>query len=108
MPRGRRPGIVRVAPSGRSLPRCRDAAGVRTVNNDRRCLVIDPQPTVRLGVREALADRYEVAEATPGPSAIELLPALGDFDVAIVDLCRSNSAHLDDELVGTATIQALR
>ena len=77
------------------------------MNDDRRCLVIDPQPTVRLGVREALADRYEVEEAETGTSAIELLTAIGDFDVAIVDLCRSNSAHLDEELFGTATIRAL-
>jgi DNA-binding NarL/FixJ family response regulator len=77
------------------------------VNDDRRCLVIDPQPTLRLGVREALADRYEVEEAATGSSALELLTSIGDFDVAIVDLCRSNGAHSDDELMGTATIRAL-
>jgi DNA-binding NarL/FixJ family response regulator len=77
------------------------------VNDDRRCLVIDPQPTLRLGVREALADRYEVEEAATGSSALELLMSIGDFDVAIVDLCRSNGAHSDDELMGTAAIRAL-
>lgn len=77
------------------------------MNNDRRCLVIDPQPTVRLGVREALADRYEVEETETGSSALELLMSIGDFDVAIVDLCRSNGSQADD-LTGTAAIRALR
>lgn len=83
------------------------ALGVRNVNDDRRCLVIDPQPTVRLGVREALATRYEVEEAETGSTALDLLMAIGDFDVAIVDLCRSSGAHGDD-LSGTAAIRALR
>jgi DNA-binding NarL/FixJ family response regulator len=83
------------------------AAGVRNVNDDRRCLVIDPQPTVRLGVREALANRYEVEEAETGSTALELLTSIGDFDVVIVDLCRSNGTQADD-LVGTAAIRALR
>ena len=45
----------------------------KRVNEDRRCLVIDAQPTVRLGVREALANRYEVEEAEDGSGALELL-----------------------------------
>jgi DNA-binding NarL/FixJ family response regulator len=77
------------------------------VNDDRRCLVIDPQPTVRLGVREALAHRYEVEEAESGTGALELLTSIGDFDVVIVDLCRSSAAHLDEALIGTAAIRAL-
>ena len=77
------------------------------MTDDRRCLVIDPQPTVRMGVREALANRYEEEEAESGASAIELLTSIGNFDVVIVDLCRANSAHLDPELFGTATIRAL-
>jgi DNA-binding NarL/FixJ family response regulator len=78
------------------------------VNDDRRCLVIDPQPTVRMGVREALADRYEVEEADTGSSALDLLTSIGDFDVAIVDLCRSNGVQSEDALIGTAAIRALR
>ena len=77
------------------------------MNDDPRCLVIDRQPTVRLGVRKALADRYEVEEAETGSTALELLTSIGDFDVAIVDLCRSNASHADD-LTGTAAIRALR
>jgi DNA-binding NarL/FixJ family response regulator len=78
------------------------------VNDDRRCLVIDPQPTLRMGVRQALADRYEVEEAETGSSALELLTSIGDFDVAIVDLCRSNGGNSEEELMGTAAIRALR
>ena len=78
------------------------------MNDDRRCLVIDPQPTVRLGIREALADRYEVEEADTGSSALELLTSIGDFDVVIVDLCRTNGGGSDDALIGTAAIRALR
>ena len=63
------------------------------VNEDRRCLVIDAHPTVRLGVREALAERYEVDEAEDGSGALELLTAVGDFDVAIVDLSHSRSEY---------------
>jgi two-component system NarL family response regulator len=76
------------------------------VNEDRRCLVIDVCPTVRLGVREALANRYEVEEAEDGSGALELLTSIGDFDVVVVDLCRGN--HAPDGLRGTGAIQALR
>ncbi len=77
------------------------------MNDDRRCLVIDPHPTVRLGVREALAHRYEVEEAEGGSDALEMLTSIGDFDVAVVDLCRGNG-HDGDELSGTGAIRALR
>jgi DNA-binding NarL/FixJ family response regulator len=75
--------------------------------DDRRCLVIDAHPTVRLGVREVLASRYEIEEAESGQSAVELVTAIGDFDVAIVDLSRSNGPDLE-ELSGPATIRELR
>jgi DNA-binding NarL/FixJ family response regulator len=78
------------------------------VNEDRRCLVIDAHPTVRLGVREVLAERYEVEEAQDGSGALELLMAVGDFDVAIVDLSRTKGENGDDDLAGTAAIRALR
>ncbi|SRR6266540_1890527 len=78
------------------------------MNDDRRCLVIDPHPTLRLGVREALVDRYEVEEAENGSGALELLTSVGDFDVAIVDLSRGHGNGLDEGLTGTGTIRALR
>jgi DNA-binding NarL/FixJ family response regulator len=69
--------------------------------------VIDAHPTVRLGVREALAERYEVDEAEDGSGALELLTAVGRFDVAIVDLSHCKSQNGGEELAGTATIRAL-
>ena len=76
------------------------------MNDDRRCLVIDDQPAVRLGVRGMLADRYEVEEAADGRDALELITSLGNFDVAIVDL-PSGDGH-GNALVGLAAIRALR
>jgi DNA-binding NarL/FixJ family response regulator len=71
-------------------------------------MVIDTLPTVRLGVREVLGRRYEVEEAEDGTGALELLTSIGNFDVAIVDVCHGNGVPQDDELSGTAAIRALR
>ena len=77
------------------------------MNEDRRCLVIDAHPTVRLGVRETLGDRYEVEEATNGSGALDLVTSIGDFDVAVVDLSRGHDDD-QDELCGAGAIRALR
>jgi DNA-binding NarL/FixJ family response regulator len=71
-------------------------------------MVIDALPTVRLGVREVLEDRYEVDEAEDGTGALELLTSIGNFDVAIVDVCRGTNGHGDGDLRGTQAIRALR
>jgi DNA-binding NarL/FixJ family response regulator len=60
-----------------------------------------------LGVREALSERYEVDEAEDGSGALELLTAVGRFDVAIVDLSHSKSENGSEDLAGTAAIRAL-
>ena len=78
------------------------------MNGDKRCLVIDAHPTVRMGVREALGNGYEIEEAEDGDGALELLTSVGDFDVAVVGLCRSGNGQDADGLSGTATIRALR
>jgi DNA-binding NarL/FixJ family response regulator len=79
------------------------------VNGERRCLVIDAHPTVRMGVREALGNGYEIEEAVDGDGALELVTSIGDFDVAVVGLCRSGKNGQEaDGLSGTATIRALR
>jgi DNA-binding NarL/FixJ family response regulator len=78
------------------------------MSEDRRCMVIDAHPTVRLGVREVLGRRYEVDEAEDGNGALELLTSVGDFDVAIVDLCHGNGRQRNEDLSGTAAIRALR
>jgi two-component system NarL family response regulator len=77
------------------------------MNEDRRCLVIDPHPTVRLGVREALGNRYEIEEAEDGSGALELLTSVGDFDVAVVDLCPGGGRD-PGGLSGAGAIRALR
>lgn len=74
------------------------------MNDERRCLVVDDHPLVRLGVRELLNDRYRVDEAADGEGALQLLTDVGDFDVAIVATGRSGSA---ERLSGTAVIRAL-
>ena len=59
------------------------------MSEDRRCLVIDAQPTVRLGGAggcSPTAMRWRRPQTDSG--ALELLISVGDFDVAIVDLCR--------------------
>ena len=70
-------------------------------------MVIDAQPTVRLGVREVLGQRYEVEEAENGDGALELLTSIGNFDVAIVDLGLANGERGGD-LCGMGAIRALR
>lgn len=76
------------------------------MNDERRCLVIDKQPAMRLGVRGLLADRYEVEEAEDGRDALELITSIGDFDVAIVELAAANATG--DSLIGIPAIRALR
>lgn len=76
------------------------------MTDERRCLVIDEQPAIRVGVRGMLVDGYEVEGAADGRDALELITALGDFDVAIVDLPSANGHN--DALVGLAAIRALR
>jgi DNA-binding NarL/FixJ family response regulator len=74
------------------------------VNEERRCLIIDAHPAVRAGVRGLLGDEYEVEEATDGKDALEILTSLGEFDVAIVELCQGHG----DGPSGISSIRALR
>jgi DNA-binding NarL/FixJ family response regulator len=50
------------------------------------CLVIDPHPLVRLGVRQALAGDFEIEESSSRSEAIALIRDVGSIDVAVVDL----------------------
>lgn len=68
--------------------------------------MIDGQPMVRVGVREVLADGYEVEETGSGKDALQLLTDVGDFDVAIVDM-RPPQDSASSALWGAATIRAL-
>lgn len=71
-----------------------------------RCLLIDDHPTLRLGVRQLLAERYEIEEADSGDEALQLLTDVGDFDVAIVDM-RAAGNPSTASLSGPHTIRAL-
>jgi DNA-binding NarL/FixJ family response regulator len=77
------------------------------VNEERRCLVIDEHPTIRLGVRGLLEDRYEVEEAEDGSGALEMITTLSEFDVAIVELAPGGDGG-EDGLIGIPAIRALR
>jgi two-component system, NarL family, response regulator len=74
------------------------------MNDERRCLIIDEQPAIRLGVRGLLAGRYEVEEAEDGRDALDLITTIGDFDIAIVELTSANGSDL---LTGVPAIRAL-
>jgi len=77
------------------------------MNEERRCLVIDEQPAVRLGVRGLLSDRYEVEEAIDGQDALEMISSVGDFDVAIVELALAANGGTANSLLGIPAIRAL-
>lgn len=69
--------------------------------------MIDLHPTVRLGVRGLLGDRYEVEEAEDGADALELITALSEFDVAVVELA-PGAQQARNGLNGLPAIRALR
>ena len=69
--------------------------------------MIDDHPLVRLGVRDALEDDFEVHESSSREEAVELVRDIGDFDVAIVDMrWRQNGAGAS--ISGHEAIRALR
>jgi DNA-binding NarL/FixJ family response regulator len=72
-----------------------------------RCLVVEPQPLVRLGMRRVLDDRYEVEELTSRDEAVDLVRSIGDFDVVLVDF-RSRVGGSTEELTGSDAIRELR
>ncbi len=70
-------------------------------------MVIDGQPLVRLGMREALGDRFEVDELASRAEAVDLVRDVGGFDVAIVDM-RPHPAGTNGALGPRETIRELR
>jgi DNA-binding NarL/FixJ family response regulator len=74
------------------------------MTEDRRCLVVDRQPVVRLGIRELLSSGFEVEEAADWPAARDLLTEVGSFDLVVVDIDRSR----DGEPAGPTLIRAVR
>jgi DNA-binding NarL/FixJ family response regulator len=69
--------------------------------------VIDGHPLVRLGVREALRDGFQVHESANRSEGLDLIRDVGFIDVAIVDLrpCSDGDAS---EPSGREAIRALR
>jgi DNA-binding NarL/FixJ family response regulator len=69
--------------------------------------VIDGHPLVRLGMRNALRDGFEVEEMETRAEAVDLVRDIGSFDVAIVDMRRWET-DAEEALDGNAAIRALR
>jgi len=72
-----------------------------------RCLVVEPQPLVRLGIRRVLDPHYEIEELTSREEAVDLIRDIGDFDVIVVDI-RSRAGGSTDGLGGSEAISRLR
>jgi len=68
--------------------------------------VIDAQPLVRLGMRQALADGFEIHETETRGEAVVLIQDIGSVDVAIVALRRELGDA--EPLHGDEAIRALR
>jgi DNA-binding NarL/FixJ family response regulator len=73
------------------------------MSSDRRCLVVDGQPLIRLGMRRVLGEQFDVEEAATGDDALELAE-YGEFDVAVVELSRNGSGSVS----GAEAIRELR
>jgi len=69
--------------------------------------VIDAQPLVRLGMRQALTGDFEIHESETRGEAIELIRDIGSVDVAVVAL-RREWADGEEPLYGNEAIRALR
>jgi DNA-binding NarL/FixJ family response regulator len=75
------------------------------LTDEPRCLIVDDQPLVRLGVRRLLADKFEIDEAEDGEGALRMVSDVEDFDVAIVDTGRPLQGG--GGISGTRMIRAL-
>ena len=76
------------------------------MSEEARCLIVDDQPLVRLGVRRLLDDRFEVIdEAEDGEGALRMVTDVENFDVAIVATGRPTMGGAG--ISGTRMIRAL-
>ncbi len=69
--------------------------------------MIDGHPLVRLGIRNALADRFEVDELATRAEAVDHVRDIGRVDVAIVDMRRFGNGA-EPALDPPAAIRAMR
>jgi DNA-binding NarL/FixJ family response regulator len=72
-----------------------------------RCLVVEPQPLVRLGIRRVLDPGFEIEEMTSREEAVDLVRDVGDVDVVVVDI-RSRASGSQDGMNGSDVIRELR
>ena len=70
--------------------------------------MIDGHPLVRLGVRRALPEVFEIHEAASRYEGLELVRDIGSFDVAILDMRRWSDGAGPPTLDGHEAIKALR
>jgi DNA-binding NarL/FixJ family response regulator len=70
-----------------------------------QCLVTDPHPLVRLGVRESLGSEFEVHESESREEALELIRDVS-IDVAVLHLRRCNGGA--EGIAGADAIRAMR
>jgi DNA-binding NarL/FixJ family response regulator len=69
--------------------------------------VIDGHPIVRLGVRRALQNHFEIHEVTSRDEGVELVRDIGDFEVAILDMRRWSDNDGSEPIGATEAIRAL-
>lgn len=72
-----------------------------------RCLVVEPEPLVRLGMRRVLDAGYEVEELTSRADALDLVRNIGGFDVVVIDI-RSRAGGSPEAMSGSEAIQEVR
>jgi DNA-binding NarL/FixJ family response regulator len=72
-----------------------------------RCLVVEPQPLVRLGMRRVLDPGYEIEELSSRSEAVELVQSVGGFEVVVIDI-RSRAAGSPDRLPGSDAVRTMR
>ncbi len=69
--------------------------------------MIDGHPLVRLGVREALGEGFQVHESANRTEGLDLIRDVGSIDVAIVDMRPCLPANGHAEPTGREAIRAL-
>lgn len=69
--------------------------------------MIDGQPLVRLGIREAIEDSFVIHEVPTRDEAVDLVRDVGDFDVAVVDMRWRDNGD-GNTITGPEAIRILR
>ena len=69
--------------------------------------MIDGHPLVRLGVREALGDGFQVHESANRTEGLDLIRNVGSIDVAIIDMRPCLPVYSHAEPTGREAIRAL-